>query len=187
MFDFLFDRLGLILFLLGTIALCCGLLWWRNRERPYLIATLACVGLFALLLGVRPFVVTQRQRVVADLRALAEAAENGRKDELLRRLAPDFAYRTMKREEVVERGIRSIRQTGVNEIYLWGIRVESLSQAEGKAQVWFGATVRSGGVDMFVARCRAHYGRYGEDWKMKSIEAFNPVANQDQPIEIPFR
>lgn len=184
MFTWLADHSGTILFLLVLIAAGWAAAWWLYRERKYLIGLAVATGLALLVWLLSVVVATDRKLLTNDLHAMAEAFGLGKKEELTRRIAPDMEYRGLKRDDLLDQGLQLARKGAVTEVRIWGVDVEHVNRAEGRAQVWFGATVHGGSGELLMARFRGFFVLRGERWQLKEIKRYNLVANQDREIDL---
>lgn len=187
MLSWIVDHAVLIYVILGLFGLGFALLYRQNRDRRHLYGFLAVVGLGSLVFLLFFFVVTDRQRLQKNVDGMVKAVLTGNEEQLRKRLAPDFNLAGRDRDNVARSVISSAKSYGVSDIYVFKWRVDELSRPDKKAVASFGARVDWAGGNQYLVQCKATFVLVGDDWLLRSIEFFNPVVNQDQPITIPLR
>ncbi|MBI3411332.1 MAG: hypothetical protein HY040_23605 [Planctomycetes bacterium] len=180
----LIDNISIWQFLVGVIALAYGAAYYLTKRFKYLAIAGALVAGIVLLWFLPNWIVTDRKRMELNVREMADAVVNGKLETLRAHMADDFEYMGRNRDAAAQGAIHAAKEFKIGYIKIWGWEVETLDRAAGTARVSFGAT---GEDNSFMCRCRAEFVREGDHWKMRRIEVFNAVANQDVPIQIPLR
>jgi len=187
MLSWIVDHAVLIYVFLGLFGLGAALSYRQSRDRRNLYGFLAAAGLALLVFLLSFFVVTDRQQLEKNVGGMVTAVLTGNENLLRKRLAPDFNLAGRDRDNVARSVVSSAKSYGVSNIYIFKWRVDELSRSDKKAVASFGARVDLAGNDQYLVQCKATFVLIGDDWLLRSIEFFNPVVNQDQPIAIPLR
>ncbi len=173
------------LYLALAIAAVAFLVAFRLRGRAlHLGLALGCLALIGLFWLLSQWIMTDRKQITSNVRSMAAAVVNADREQLFRYVAPDFQFQTMNRDDlyrVVENGVK---QHQVKDVYVSQIEVEELSRPERRAKVNFLARVDSAdGQRLFLLK--TDFTLDGDVWKIKTMKLYNPLVNQDQPINIP--
>ena len=108
-------------------------------------------------------------------------------DKVFAHFSRDFRHDGQDLQSSRERIARAIRQKRVNNIHVWNFGAGMLSRGRGRTTV-VGFLVRffaDGGTLLFY-RCRLDFVLEDDKWRLKGFQIFNPVINNDQPIQIPM-
>jgi hypothetical protein len=183
--SWLIDSANTWYLLLGIVGLGFGTAWWMNRRAKYLLGVAAAAALIALLWLLTRLVVTERQQLELNVRAMAEAVVEGKADVLLNYFAGDFEFQGRKRKDLADGVVRGAKQFQVTEIVISAFDVEELKDL--RATVFFRATVRHRGEDRpYLVACRASFVKENERWRVREVRFYNPLVNQNQPIALPI-
>jgi len=180
------DNATIWFLLIGMIALGFGAAWWLGRKREHLIGLIVAIGLIALLWFLARVVVTDRKQLELNVRAMANAVIEGKRDVLQQNLANDFELQGIKRQDLVPAAMRNAKDYQVTDIVISSFDVEELKDTT--AKVYFRGTVHSKTEGRpFLLGCRGFFVKENDQWKLKEIRFYNPLVNQNQPITLPIR
>jgi hypothetical protein len=185
MFWWLVDNAKTAYFFLGITALVFIALWWMNRRAKYLIGVAVIAGLAALVWLLGLFIVTDRMQIRATLLAMKRGVEEGKPEAVFQHLSKQLTIDNMDRQSFEAQAGAFIERRRVHEIVLWDFDFEVPPDRTSKALVAF----RARGIgDLGEAwyLCRAEFVFEGNHWRMKTFRLFNPVADTDRPIPIPW-
>jgi hypothetical protein len=185
--SWLVDNANIVYILLGLVALGFLVAGWLTRRVKFFalaLIPLAVIGLFWLLTRT---VVTDRQQIHNSIDAMAAAVVNQDGEALFKHVSKEFLHKGMSRKEMHDRVGRAIKLHKVKQAFISDFTATEVSRATGKAKASFRVRVDDqGGEIVFFARCETDFVLEADQWKLKSIDFFNPVANQDQPLDIPL-
>ena len=132
-------------------------------------------------------VVTDQRQIHNSIDAMSAAVVNQDADALFKQVSKDFQHKGMNRTEMHDRVARAIKLHKVREAFISNFTAIEVARAAGKAKVSFHVRVDDeDGQTVFFALCEADFVLEADQWKLKGIEFFNAVANQDQPLNIPL-
>jgi hypothetical protein len=154
-----------------------GAVGWRERRTRYLAAAGIALGLILVIWGLSRLIVTDRQQLEINIRAMAAAVVDGNKDVFLKHLAKDFAFEGMDRQALA--AYVASRARAIDHVRIWRFEVEKLDRHKGTAQALFGVTVNGD----FMIRFRVQFVLEGEHWRLQKPASINPFA--DQPMKLP--
>lgn len=162
-------------------------LWYRNQRTKLLIAACAHLPIIALFWLLTQLVVTDRQQIHRNVNAMADAVVNQDPETLFKHISKEFVHKGMTREVMHDRVARAIKMYKVKNAVITDFSASDVSRSDGKAKASFLVRVDddSGGT-VFFKRCETDFVLENDLWKLKGIEFFNPMANQDRPEEIPL-
>jgi hypothetical protein len=185
--SWLIDNANAWYVLFGIIALGFAMAWWVNRDKKYLIGVVAALGCLALVWLLTRLVVTDRLQLQINVRAMADATLDGKADLIEKHLARDFHLqgRSVARDALAQAAVQRAKQYGVHDIVISAFDVEELTAQS--AKVFFRATVHHRAEDRpYPIACRGQFVREDGQWKLKDIQFFNALVNQNQPITVPL-
>jgi hypothetical protein len=183
----LVDNANIVYILLGLLALGFIVAGWLTRRVKFFALALGPVALIAVFWLTTRAVVTDLRQIHGSVDAMAGAVVNQDADELFKHVSKDFQYKGMNRNVMQDRVARAIKLHKVKEAFISQFRATEVSRAKGKAKASFRVRVDDqGGETVFFAYCEADFVLEADRWKLKGIEFFNPVVNQDQPMNIPL-
>lgn len=182
------DRALLFGALLGLAAVGFGILYWNNRDRKSLRAFGVTTGLGLLLWLLTLFIVTDRQQLTRNLRAMADAVVAKKPEDMKKYLAAELYFNAEKTRVDRDTVLTLAKQQAVG-LHIEGIRLtqfhfENVSRTDAKAEVFFSAVIDMQGMT-HPCQCKAGFLRRDDAWLLQSLEVFTPVGNQ--PIPIPVR
>jgi hypothetical protein len=187
MLSWLVDHAGLVYLFLGIAALVLGSCWWMTRHRKYVLSLAVVAALFVLVFVLTRFIVTDRQQIARNLRAMAAGVVDGKPEQVFRHLSSQFHLGSMDRGTFLPHAEKAIRQHRVTDVYVWKFEAEDLDREARKARVSFNVRVTSDWTEstqLFLVR--ADFVLEDGQWRMKTFQLFNPVVNTNQPIPIPL-
>jgi hypothetical protein len=184
--DWLFDHPGVVYLALAIVAVIFVALFQWRRRGTHLIAAAVCVGVMVLFWLLSHWIMTDRKQIVVNVQRMAELVVARKPDELFRYVASDFRYKDMNREQFHDRVQQAMKAHHVQDIYVWDFEIERLSRPMLRAKVNFRASVDATDGGTYMVLIRADFVLEGDTWKIQTMKLFNPVVNQDQPIEIPL-
>jgi uncharacterized membrane protein (Fun14 family) len=184
--SWLIDNANIVYILLGLVALGFAVAGWQTRRVKFFALALIPVALICLFWLLTRMVITDQQQIHNSIDAMTTAVVNQDADALFKHVSKDIQHRGMDRKEMHDRVARAIRLHKVKEAFISDFTAEA-SRATGKAKASFRVRVddQDGGT-VFFARCEADFVLEANEWKLNGVEFFNPVANQDQPMNIPL-
>jgi hypothetical protein len=177
------DNANLWYVLLGMVALGFGTAWWLRRKTKYLLGTIVAVGVIFLLWLLTRLIVTDRQQLELDVRAMAAAVLASKSDVLLKHLANDFEFQGLKRQDIGDHAGQVAKRYRISDIVISAFDVEELK--ERSATVYFRATIH-GPDGPHMLGCRVFFVKENDQWRVKEVGVYNPLVNQNQPITVPF-
>lgn len=147
-------------------------LWSWRRSRTWARAVWIGFAALPVLLAASSLVVTDRERIRAVCRDLADAVENSAPEVIERRLADDFESEGLDREAFIRRVRNALDRYKVWNVALHGLNVELLTDDAGKAEFRTTANVRGEGVvyEWFASRWRLGFARRGDGWLVTRVE-----------------
>jgi hypothetical protein len=187
MVSWLVDHAGLVYLSLASTALVLGSSWWMTRRKRYLIGLGVVAALCVLVFVVTRLVVTDRQQIERNLRAMALGVVDAAPGKFFPHLSKQFHLGTLDRAAFLPRAEKAIVQHQVKDVHLWKIDVEELDREAKKARVSFNARVTSDWTEstqFFLVR--ADFVLEDGQWRMTTFQLFNPVVNTNQPVPIPL-
>lgn len=180
------DNAGSWYLLLGLVTVGFGAAFYVTRRVKWLGAAGAALAAMALVWLLTKLVITDRRQLELNVRAMADAVVEGKAEVLLKHFAKDFKFQGRSRENVAQGVTSAARQHGVNDIHLYQFQVEEISRSKGTATMFFRATAYGGQESLYMAACRAYFVLEGDQWRLKEVRFYNPVVNQDQPLQLPI-
>lgn len=178
----LVDNVGIFQIILGICALGFAAAFYLNKRVKFLAIAGAFVAGIALFWLLSQLIVTDRKRLEINVREMADAVVTGKEDVLLGHWADDFQFQGINREPLAKAATRTAKHFKVDHIRIWGWQVDNVDRKAGTADVNFGATAEGKPY-----RFRGRFRLVGDQWKLQRIDAFNPLVDQDTPINIPIR
>jgi hypothetical protein len=185
MFDGLVDNAMTVYVLLGIVALCLAALWWKNRKRYYLIALGVVGGSIAVVVLLSFVLVTDRQQIRSTILAMRDGVVAGKPDAVFKHFARDFSLDLGDPKTFIDHATQAIRRRRVEDIVLGGFDFEVPPDRGKNALVAFRAHVLVDGGQVWYL-VRTEFVFQGDQWRMRTIRLFNPVADTDRPIPIPI-
>jgi hypothetical protein len=190
-FDWLLDDFWVIVFLLCVGFAAFAAAWWRTRRKYYAIGAAVFLLLLAIYLLLPRFIETsskQMERRVNDM-----AASVARKDisaTLEKHLTDDFHAGSRDKRGFIELAEQLARAHGVDKVTVWDFNLVEIDREKGTARFHFMAKPICADRETPWYLIKAQFvrtskGNWSEDWKMKSFEYFNPVADSNSPLPIP--
>jgi len=190
-FDWLLDEFWIIVFLLGVGFVAFAAAWWRTRRKYYLIGAAVFCSLLVFYFLLPWFIETsskQMERRVTDM-----AGSVARKDislTLEKHLTDDFRAGSHDKRGFIELAEHLARANHVEKVTVWDFSLAEIDREKGTARLHFTAKPISSDRETPWYLIKAQFvrtskGTWSEEWKMKSFEYFNPVADSNSPLLIP--
>ena len=190
MFDWLLDDFWVIAFLLAAAAVAFSVAWWKTRKKQYAMGA----GVFVVLLGVYVtlycLVETSSQQMERRVRDIAASVKSKQiKNALEKNLADDFHVGTLDKSAFVEKAQSLKDHFGVDSLQVWQFKLVQIDREKKTATFHFMAKPIVPGQDTWYL-VKAQFamtskGTWSEEWKMRSFEYFNPIADTNSPLTIP--
>lgn len=183
--SWLIEDLGLVAALLGVGTALLLAVWWRDRQRKYLIAAGVLAVLAALAVGLWSFVDTDQRKIKRTIEEMAAGIPH----DLTRtfgHISPTFRYDTHGKDSLRRAAEDAIRRGNVTEVLVWDVKVEDADRAKRQARATFTFKIRgawSKGIEVFFCRATFHLDDDGE-WRMREFRVYNPV-NINDPLTVP--
>ncbi|MCI0684513.1 MAG: hypothetical protein L0Y71_20570 [Gemmataceae bacterium] len=178
------DNANIVYIVLGMIVLALGVSWWQNRRVRTLAIIAVVVALGALFWLLTQWIPTDRKQLQANLWAMGTAVLDRKPSDLAKRLSNDFRFQNLSRDEIAQAVTAAAGQFSVDSINLWEFDVKSVTAD--KAEIWFRCVANSAGGRSFLALCKAHFVKDGDQWLMQDVAFYQPIANTDQKIQLPI-
>jgi hypothetical protein len=181
----LVDNAGMVYLALGLVAV--GFLAaFRLRGRVlHLGGAAGCLALMGLIWLLTLWIVTDRKQIAANVRAMADAVVRHDAERLFKYIARDFHYQNMDREVLYGKVQQAMKLHRVTDITVSDIEIEELSRPQRQARVNF-MTLIEGPDGTRLFRLRTEFTLEVEVWKLRHMQLFNPLVDQDRPIDIPL-
>jgi hypothetical protein len=179
------DHATVFYLLLGLTALALGAIFWSTRRGGYLLAAGAALALIALVWLLTTIVITDRRQLYLNVQAMARGVEQGDPDKVFVHFSPEFRHGDQDLKSSRDRVTRAIRLKRVSDIHVWSFETEKLSREEKKARVTFLVRFFADGA-RHLYRCRLDFGFEDGHWRLRGFQVFNPLVNNEQPIQIPM-
>src|SRR5262245_39733765 len=96
------DNANIIYVILGLIVLALAVSWWLNRRVRTLFVIAGVLGLGALFWLLTLWVPTDRKQIQDNLWAMGRAVLDRKPEDLAKRLANDFRFQNLGREEIAK-------------------------------------------------------------------------------------
>ncbi len=181
---------SLVYFLLVVAAIGLGFACWTTRRGKYAIALVGVVALIMLVWLLDRNVITEHEKMVADLRVMAGAVERRDLDAIFERISTQFRMGRMDRQGFRDWCRQRMTRENITDVRVWDFLPAEVDEAAGTAQIQFmvkgdGNWVR--GHEFF--RCRAFFVRDPDgEWRMRGFELFEPAKDPKlaEPIPLPF-
>jgi hypothetical protein len=181
----LVDNAQILYLFIGMVAFALAAAWWMTRQRVYLIGLAATVGLFLAIWLLGRLIITDREQIRRNVFAMRDAVIDGKPDDLVKHIAREFEFQGMDRQRFIDYAKQFLPRKRVQDIHIFNYDTEELSGAEGKARVAFRVRASTDfGEGMYMVRL--DFVREGEHWRLRRCRFFNPIVNQDQPIQVPL-
>jgi hypothetical protein len=178
MLFWLLDNANFFYFLLATIALALCVYGWLTTRARFIVYGLIPVALIVLLWLLGKVVITDRQQIINNLDAMAAATIANDREALFRYVASDFAFGTLKRDDLYQRTSKSVQGFRVKDIRLTDQRVE-LNGDKAQVAFDFNAFADDGNLP---ASAKATFVREAGVWKMQRLEVYHFRSNERQRI-----
>jgi len=173
---------------LATAAVLLGAGYWMKRKRGYLFGLGAMVVLVGLVWLLDFLIVTERERLLHTVQAMARRVEALDIDGVFAHISNEFiSGNNLKKEEFRQAVKNGVRVYQVREMQMWDLEVVELSMPDKSAKVEFHAKVRgnwSGGEEFYLVRADFVLDSDGQ-WRMKGFTLHRPFANQNEPLPLP--
>lgn len=178
------DNANVVYVILGLIVLGLAVSWWLNRRVRTLVVIAGVVALGALFWLLTMWIPTDRKQIQANLWAMGRAVLDRKPEDLAKRLAKDFRFQNLSRDEIAKSVTGAAAQFNVDSINLWAFDVKSVT--DDKAEIWFNCVANVSGGRGFTALCKARFVKDGDQWLLQDV-AFHPlVGNTDEKIQLPI-
>jgi hypothetical protein len=165
-------------------------LWWRTRQRHYLIGIYVSAPL-AILFGVLPYLGFsggEGRKLEQVIRAMAAAARAHDIDRVFSHISQNFQHRGMSKEAFHRAVERHITGHDVDDVSVWDFETLDVSREARSGTLSFSVRVTGnwgGGREFY--RCEATLVLDPDDhWRLREFEIFNPFVQTHEPIHIPF-
>jgi hypothetical protein len=183
-FNWLFDNRTTAYLLLATAAVILGALWYRTRQRKWVVALGVVAALTVLFGGVdlvlRPK--TDREQIQAKVEELAATTKTRDARRLAVFFTPDFqGPGGMSRDSFCEGGAGALRRHAIEEVTVWGFQFGEVSRASRKALVRFHVRATGGGGARYPADCETEFQLDNDnEWRIKGLKVFYPPGTTEE-------
>jgi hypothetical protein len=181
------DNANALYLLLGLTAASLVVAWRFDQRVKFLGYAAGVVALMAVLWLLTQVVPSDRNQLEQTILAMSRAVVAGKQDELFRHISKDFRYQHLNRDEMYKKTQLAIQTHQVRDIRITSFRVEEVSREKKSARTSFRvSTWLTGheGPQMFGTQ--ADFVLEGDEWKLKTLRFYNPIANQDTEISLPL-
>src|SRR5262245_52687111 len=135
------DNVGVVLLVLGLVALGFGAAWWSTRKHKLLIGVAVPLVLMAVAWGLSLFVVTDRMQLERNVDAIRDAVNAGNLDEALTFFEDQVDVELasgkvvgVKKEQMAALANRNKSHYQVKKVFTSSFRVEELSRPKAVAK-----------------------------------------------------
>lgn len=180
MFDWLFEGRLPVYLALAVVALVFAAMYVRTRKRYWLYPAGGVVLLMAVYFLLDRLVETRSEQIVRKLNEMAAAVQRRDADAIFRHVSDNFNAGGHNRTDF-RRYVELAFQRGVNRLTVWDFafpddtgRVTFFAKPDG--------TMPGLGAHYLV---RAEFVQEGTEWRLRTFQVFNPVANTTTPLEFP--
>jgi hypothetical protein len=179
-----------VYFLLGIMALGLGVAFWTTRHGKYLLGFLGVVALAVIVGLIDRMVVTDHEKIVANLRVMATHVEKHDLTRIFSLVSPRFKVGGLDKKGFHDWAQRAVEQHNITNIRVWDFQPAEIDAEKGTARIEFmvkgdGNWVRGG--EFF--RCRASFLREADgEWRLTGFELFDPRKDPRQapPLDLPL-
>ncbi len=185
MFDWLFEGRPVIYWLLGVVAVLLLLVWWRNRQRAFLIAAAVAVALAGVYFLLSLTVETPRAQIARKLQEMASAVKARDVDGVFKHIAKDFTFRGQDRAAFRGYVDMVLKRGWIDELVIYDEDWPAGGDERTRI-VSFMAKPKSAALgDQPAYPVEAKFVREADgQWRMQGFEVYNPVAGK-QKMDIP--
>ena len=180
----LIDNPGVVYLVLGLVAVAFFVAFRLRGRALHLGLAGGCLALMGLFWLLSQWVVTDRKQIAGNVRVMADAVVHQDADRLFRYVAPDFRFQNMDRDALYQRVKHQIAAHQIKNIHVWDFEFEEVSRPQRRAKVNFKARVDAPD-STYLFLLKTDFTLDGDTWKIRGMKLYNPVVNQDQPIDIP--
>lgn len=166
-----------------------GFGYWTTRQRRYAAGLAAAIALIVCAWLVDRAVVTDHERIVANVQTMASAVQRRDLDRIFELISPRFKVGGLDKKGFREWCQRVMRQEEVTSLRVWDFTPAEVEADKGTAQIQFmvkGTGTWQRGGEFF--RCRAHFVRDSDgEWRLSGFELFEPMKDPKlaEPLPLP--
>lgn len=183
--SWLIEDLGLVAALLGVGTGLLLVVWWRDRQRKYLIAAGVLAALAAVSVALWYFVDTDQRKIKRTIEEMAAGIPHDL-NRVFGHVSPTFRHGARDRDDLRRAAVDAVRQRNVTEVRVSNIQVEDVDPAQRRARVNFNFRIQgnwNAGMGYFFCRATFHLDD-DRAWRLHEFRVFNPV-NVNDPITVP--
>jgi hypothetical protein len=183
--SWLFEGRWQVYVVLSAATLFCLFMWWRTRQRKWVIGVGAAALLAGLVWLLDSLVVTDREQIQSSIRTLADSvSDRGRlRKALEENLASNFRYRTMNKPEFIKFAEDNARRFGLEAVTVWGFEFQELTETT--ATVLFMARPDGPWEYAVPSPCKAWFVKEGGKWRMRELKVYRGFVNTNQELDFP--
>lgn len=173
-----------VVIVLGLVALGCLVALWTTRKRKYAVGFAAALALLLLAWLIAYLVPTDQKRLERAVKEMAAGVEARDANRIFAHIAREFKHGPIDRTTFRHYVEMALKNGYVDRIAVWDF--EGAVVQGDKAMLEFQAKPLGGqfGGDLFY-RVKAEFVREEGQWRLKDFNLFNPLVDQDKPIDIP--
>jgi hypothetical protein len=190
-FDWLLDGFWVFAFLLGAACAAFSVAWWKTRKKQYAIGGGVFVLLLGLYIALYCLIETSSQQMEKRVREIAASVKNKQiRSALEKNLADDFHVATYNKSAFIDKAQSLRDHFGVDALDVRDFKLVEIDREKKTATVHFIAQPLVPGEQTPWYLVKAQFvmtssGTWTEEWKMRSFEHFNAIADTNSPLPIP--
>ena len=179
-----------VYFVLGFAALALTAGWWMTRLGKYAVGAVVAVALILLVRLLDYWVVTDHEKIVNCIQAMAEGVAARDMDGVFAHVSPRFRLGNLDKAGFRNWAEPHIRNGDVSSIRVWGFTKGLVDRDRGTATIEFlvkGHGTWERGGEFF--RCKATYLLDPDDeWRLSGFELFQPYQDPElaTPMPVPI-
>jgi hypothetical protein len=187
MFDWLVEGWLSVYLILLTAAIILVAVWWRTRDRRWLIGLAVVAGLVGLYALLDRIVETDYEQMVRKTREMAASAQKRDPAKLFEHLADSFSCNGMTKSGLVAAATQRIRDGGVHEVVVWDFARGPIDAEARTGRIIFLVKVKTAFTrDELFFRCEADFTRDADgQWRLQTFRLFDPTR-QNAPVDVSF-
>jgi len=182
------DNLGVVLLVLGIVALCFAAAWWTTRKNKLLIGLAVAIAMMPLAWGLSLYIVTDRMQLVRDVETMRDLVNAGKVEDAIQHFDDEVKVDTMQGEVTLKKSALkdlakgNMSRYGVKRIDVWAISVEEVARPH--ATVTFLLKPQDGEER---GRCRVGFVLAANGkWRVKTFTVETLIGGQKSPLLLPF-
>ncbi len=179
-----------VLLVLGLVAAGLGIVWWRTRQRAYVIGLLIVGAIIVAVLSLKFLVPTDFKQIVRKTREMADAVADRDVNRIFTHMSDQFMLQdNVKKADFRQRVEGYIKRGDVTGVEVWDFEAVEISRPKRTAVVIFrtkGKGPAFGGFGNF--NCKATFVLDSDqEWRMKDFRLYWPHVDPRVGEELQYR